>query len=230
MAKVDVIEELSQRNDRFRDNYRLLIKAAVFLLMTALVLTLSFAYLCLRPADPRYFASTATGHNIPLNSLNEPTVTDDFIVQWAGLAARNTLNVNYSHLDSDMNAAEPYYTPDGWQSLQAAMKNTNFLKNIQDNKLISTAVVNGSPVILDEAVIGGHYTWSVQVPVLVTYTSGNQTEQHKYVLSMLIERVSTLETDQGILINNIASLAPMLADQQREDSTAGKQDQLGGMI
>ena len=212
MAEKDRLEQITQRNDTYRDNYRLLIKTAVFLLLSAVCMAIYLAYLCLFPSDPKYYASTSGGQNIALTTLNEPIVTEDFILQWASLAARSTLNINYSEFDRDIEAAKPYYTPAGWSSLQTAMENAKFLKNIQDNKLISSAIINGTPVIIEEAVIGGHYTWHVQLPVLVTYTSGNQTEQSKYILNLLIERVSTLQTAKGIQINNIASISPMMAD------------------
>ena len=62
------------------------------------------------------------------------------------------------------------------------------------------AVATGSPVILDQKVIDGRYSWKVQIPLLVSYQSPNEQTQNKVVAMMIISRVPTVDMPKGIAI------------------------------
>jgi intracellular multiplication protein IcmL len=65
-------------------------------------------------------------------------------------------------------------------------------------KLVVSAVATGAPVILQQGLLFGTYTWRVQLPVLVTYQSASEFSQQTVTITMLITRVSTLTTPKGI--------------------------------
>ncbi|MCK1862760.1 DotI/IcmL/TraM family protein, partial [Legionella pneumophila] len=45
--------------------------------------------------------------------------------------------------------------------------------------------------------LNGRYSWRVQMPILVTYQSASEFTQQNNVVTMLITRVSTLNSPRG---------------------------------
>lgn len=64
-----------------------------------------------------------------------------------------------------------------------------------------SAVATGAPVILDRGLISGVYKWKVQIPLLITYESASTNISQPVVATMLVTRVSTLDTPKGIAID-----------------------------
>ena len=73
---------------------------------------------------------------------------------------------------------------------------------IVDKKLESSAIVYGPPVILNSMVLSGRFTWRVQLPMLVTFTSANQQTQQRYMITMDIQRVPVVSVPKGIQIKS----------------------------
>ncbi len=67
--------------------------------------------------------------------------------------------------------------------------------------MIVSAVATKAPVILQKGILNGRFAWRVQMPLLVTYQSANEFSQANNVVTMLISRVSTLNSPRGIGIS-----------------------------
>lgn len=191
------------KGDLYRDNYRKLLRYLLGLSVSAAILAaLLVAQLMLR-GEPAYYASTTTGQIVSLNSLSEPIVTSDYIVQWASLATRSILNLHFVSYQNDLQQASGYFTKDGWDTFQQALQKSGMLDTIVSDKLDASAIVNGTPVILDREVIHGSYTWRIQLPVLVTYTSASNNQQANFMVTMNVARVPVESLATGIAITNI---------------------------
>ena len=80
-----------------------------------------------------------------------------------------------------------------------ALKRSNNLDAVKAKKFIVTAVATRSPTILSKGVLGGrYYYWRVQIPLLVTYQSANEFVQSRLLVTMLIRRISSLNSPNGI--------------------------------
>lgn len=199
------VEQLAlQKNNFYRDNYR----RALFILMIMILICLAFSvilsYQILSTPKAKYYATTTTGNVIPLYSLSMPVVTNNYLLQWAGLAARACYNLDFVHYPRQLKTASAYFTSSGWSALVNAMKASGVLKSLQKNKLYMNAVVSGPAVILDEEIIHGRYSWRVQLPLLVTYTSANENRKAGFLVTMDIMRVPVLNAEKGIQINNFS--------------------------
>jgi intracellular multiplication protein IcmL len=191
-----------KKNELYRDQYRQTLWWVLVMGVLCLFLTLVMGYLSFRQQPSRYYATMADGAVVPLYSLSQPTVTNDFLLQWASVAARSVLNLDFVHYQSQLQSAENYFTTGGWHQFQAALKSSGLLDSVISKKLIMTGVVSGAPVILNRAILHGRYTWTIQMPVLVTFSSASENSQTKLILTMNIQRVSTLSTAQGIQISD----------------------------
>ena len=75
------------------------------------------------------------------------------------------------------------------------------MEAVKAKKLIVSAVATRAPVILQKGILNGRFAWRVQMPVLVTYQSASEFTQQSNVVTMLISRVSTLNSPRGIGIS-----------------------------
>ena len=57
-----------------------------------------------------------------------------------------------------------------------------------------SAVVDGPGIILSENWVHGYYNWQVQVPFFVTYTSASSQRQERFIATMNVIRMPTVET------------------------------------
>lgn len=193
------------KGDMYRDNYRKLLRYLLGLAVIAAILSALLVVELVSRGDPAYYATTTTGRIVTLNSLSEPIVTSDYILQWASLATRSILNLHFDNYQNDLQQASGYFNPAGWASFQAALKQSGMLDTIINDKLDASAIVNGSPVILDREVIRGNYTWRIQLPVLVTYTSASNNQQANFLVTMNVQRVPVESLATGIAISDISA-------------------------
>ncbi len=188
-----------------RDHYRRTIKGIVILSIIAVVLLLIWAGLILTTPQPKYYATTTAGQVVPMHPLSEPVVTNDYLLQWASLATRTAFNLDFVHYKAQLEKAKSDFTPQGWRQFMDAMNHSGLLETVESKKLEMNAVVSGAAVILSTAVIHGRFTWRVQLPILMTFTSASASSQAHWLVTMNIERTSTLDAYKGIQINDFVA-------------------------
>lgn len=191
----------TQKNKLYRDNYRKALLGLWLMVAIALFLSIMIAINVVSRRAPKFYATTSTGDVIPMQSLGEPVVSNKFLLQWAGQVARNAYNVSFVDYQSKLAQLKPFFTSDGWQKFSSAM-NAGVLNTVKNQKLEVSAIVDKSPVVLSTEEIHGYLNWLVQVHLLVTYTSASQTTQQHVLVNMQVQRVSTLSTPKGILVNS----------------------------
>lgn len=197
---VEVIEY--QKNEFYRDRYRSSLGWVLILGIICVGLASILGVLSYHQQQSRYYASMTNGNIVPLYSLTQPTVTNDFLLQWVSIATRSVMNLDFVHYQDQLNQAQIYFTPGGWKKFQDALQKSGLLPTVLSKKLMMTAVVSGAPIIVNQAVLNGHFTWTVQMPVLVTFSSASENSQTKLVVTVNVQRVSTLDTTQGIQISD----------------------------
>lgn len=201
------LEQLEfQKNALYRDHYRRTIKVLLVMIVIALLLMGILGYQWLTQPEANYYATTTNGRVIPLQSLRMPVVTNRYLLQWAGLAARACFNLNFVDFQKQLQSAATNFTPNAWQSFMDALKNSGSIDSLTENKLVMRAVVNGAPIILGQEIVHGRYTWQVQIPLLVTYTSANQQRKTNYIITMNIARVPVLEAAKSIQITSFVAV------------------------
>lgn len=196
--KIDPIEVVRLRNQFYRDSYRKVVGGLVLCIFVILILVGGLVYIVSNPPMPKYFATSVDGRIMPLVPLNRPNLSSAALLSWANTAAIAVYTYNFVNYRQALQAASDYFTPDGWKSFMNALQSSNNLNAVIDKKLIVSAVATGAPVILEQGLLFGTYTWRVQMPMLVTYQSASEFSQQAVTVTMLITRVSTLATPLGI--------------------------------
>ncbi|MGB6976519.1 MAG: type IVB secretion system apparatus protein IcmL/DotI [Gammaproteobacteria bacterium] len=196
----DAYELVRLRNNFYRDNYRRVLSFLLIMVIINLILCVVIGYLVTHRPTPQYFATSADGRITPLYPLTQPVVSKSELLQWATQAAVAAYTFDFVNYRKDLQAASEYFTPDGWQQFQEALKKTRILETVTSKKLVANAVATGAPVITDQSVINGRYAWKIRIPLLVTYESQSEKIPQSLEVNMIVMRVSTLETPKGIAI------------------------------
>ena len=196
----DAVELVRLRNNFYRDNYRRLVSALLILLVISIVLVGAILYQLVNRPEPRYFATTVDGRIMPLYPLSEAMLSPGELLQWAHGAAISAYTYNFVNYREAMQELQNQFTPDGWRYYEDALKVSRNLEMVIAKKLVVSAVATGTPVILDQAVINGRYSWKVQIPLLVSYQSPNEQTQRPVIIMMIVSRVPTVDMPKGIAI------------------------------
>lgn len=197
-GQISGVEMVNLRNDFYRDNYRRLM--LICLLMVCIMGgLLGFIYFQQATSPtPTYFATTPDGSLIRMVPLNKPNLSTNALLAWAAEAATAVFNYDFVHYREDLQRAQEFFTPVGYQQMLKALQESGNLEAVKSKKLVASAVPTGAPVITRERVIDGRYTWELQIPMAVAYQSGTELIPQKIVITMLVARVPTTESAKGI--------------------------------
>ncbi|MFC3908494.1 type IVB secretion system apparatus protein IcmL/DotI [Legionella dresdenensis] len=194
----DALSAVVLRNEFYRDGQRKIVVGLLVSLVVNLVMGLVLFYVLSHPPAPKYFATSINGRITPLYPLNEPNQSDSAILQWANQAAIAAFTYNFVNYRDELQASSAFFTAQGWQQFLTALQQSNNLDAVKAKKLIVSAVATRAPIILQKGMLNGRYSWRVQMPILVTYQSASEFSQQNNVVTMLITRVSTLNSPRGI--------------------------------
>lgn len=197
----DALTAVVLRNNFYRDGQRKMILVLLVSMIANFVLASMLVYLVTHPPAPKYFATSINGRITPLFPLNEPNQSDSAVLQWANQAAIAAFTYNFVNYRTELQASSGFFTADGWDQFLTALQQSNNLDAVKAKKLIVSAVATRAPIILQKGILNGNYAWRVQMPILVTYQSASEFSQQNNVVTMLITRVSTLNSPRGIGIS-----------------------------
>ena len=197
----DALTAVALRNNFYRDGQRKMILVLLVSMAANFVLAFMLVYIIMHPPAPKYFATSINGRITPLFPLDEPNQSDSAVLQWANQAAIAAFTYNFVNYRTELQASSGFFTSDGWDQFLSALQQSNNLDAVKAKKLIVSAVATRAPIILQKGLLNGNYAWRVQMPILVTYQSASEFSQQNNVVTMLITRVSTLNSPRGIGIS-----------------------------
>lgn len=210
----DAVELVRLRNNFYRDNYRRLVVSLLAVLLIVSMLVGTVLYQIMNRPEPRYFATTVDGRIMPLYPLSDPMLSPGDLLQWAHGAAVSAYTYNFVNYRDAMQKLQNQFTQDGWRYYEDALKVSRNLEMVIAKKLVVSAVATGTPVILDQAVINGRYSWKVQIPLLISYQSPNEQTQKPVIVMMIISRVPTVDMPKGIAIVSFIASEGIAAERQ----------------
>lgn len=198
-APTGALEAVVTRNIYYRDGYRTLLKIAVIegMAIVALIAALAVTIAVSRPQD-RFFATTADGRLIRMLPLNEPNMNDAALVSWAARAGTDVMTFGFHDYQRRLQEASNYFTRRGWQSFSEALDRSRVMEGVQQAQRVVTAAPKSAPVITQQGLVNGIYRWVVELPLTVTYQSGTATQSETLNVTLVIVRVSTLDSPSGV--------------------------------
>lgn len=194
----EALTAVTLRNNFYRDGQRKMMLILMISALTNIILAAMLIFVIRHPPMPKYFATSINGRITPLFALNEPNQSDSAVLQWANQAAIAAFTYNFVNYRAELQASSGFFTAEGWTQFLNALQDSNNLEAVKAKKLIVSAVATRAPIILQKGMLNGRYAWRVQMPILVTYQSASEFTQQSSVVTMLITRVSTLNSPRGI--------------------------------
>ena len=194
----DALAVVTLRNQFYQDGQRKITITLIISVIANLFLALMLGYILTHPPTPKYFATTVNGRITPLFELNQPNQSDASILQWSNQAAIAAFTYNFVNYRAELQASSGFFTAEGWTQFLNALESSNNLEAVKAKKLIVSAVATRAPIILQKGLLNGRYAWRVQMPILVTFQSASEFAQQNNVVTMLVTRVSTLNSPKGI--------------------------------
>jgi hypothetical protein len=165
----------------------------IYGLITATIGLVGIQYIqCATQKDPLY----VLGDSILLTAEDSPRVSSKALLSWATAAATACFSIDFVHYDDTLNKIRPYFTNHGYA---AFLDNTAaFLNQVRDKKLDVNAVATNHAIIVEEGLLFGTYTWGIQIPLSVQYTTAGAEKHENYIIQMKVNQVSTTEAPNGI--------------------------------
>jgi intracellular multiplication protein IcmL len=200
--KDDALTFVLLRNVFYRDSYRWAVLALFILLIVNCGLAGILFYQFKNPPQPQYFAMTPDGKIIKNYGLDDPVFPDDQVLQWTADAIRQTFSQDFMHWSDQLQVASNKFTTPGWREFLKALKSSNNLETLTKLKMVSNAEITGAPRLMQKAVLGGHFVWKVQLPILVTLTNGTQVIPLPMDVTVIVIRTPVEENPERIAINN----------------------------
>jgi len=197
----DALTAVALRNKFYQDGQRKMVVVLLVSMIANFVLASMLVYIITHPPAPKYFATSINGRITPLFPLDEPNQSDSAVLQWANQAAIAAFTYNFVNYRTELQASSGFFTAEGWDQFLTALQQSNNLDAVKAKKLIVSAVATKAPIILQKGVLNGRFAWRVQMPLLVTYQSASEFSQQNNVVTLLITRVSTLNSPRGIGIS-----------------------------
>lgn len=171
--------------------------------ISILVVLLIFFLQYKRPQES-YFATSVVGKNIPMQPLKEINVSPRSLLNWSMVAVTNAYTMDFVNYEKSLEQISDFFTKTGYAKFRQSLIASGRLQDIIDNKLIASAVVVDSPIILREGKIGNSYLWEIQLPVAITYQGASvQVYKQWLAVNLLIKKVPTTEAKKGIGIEHL---------------------------
>ena len=199
--------ESEARTDRLEVHRRGFLLASVACVAmaaaTAAAVALAWVAFASRP-EPRYFAAREDGGVIPLVAVSQPFLTDVQITNFAVEAVTAAMTMDFANWREDLSEASGYFEkPGGWRNFLAALEKARILDFVRERNLVTTAVANGA-VISGSGLDGrGRHSWTVQVPLSLTYQSSNERTAESHLAEIVVSRVPTWESPAAVGITRI---------------------------
>lgn len=149
--------------------------------------------------DPAvYYAITSDEKLIRLRSLRAPNMSTEALLEWVSEAATTVYTLNFNNYNEVFRSVRPFFTEAGYENFQSAIRAAGIVNSIVKKRLVVSAVVTDTPVVLKEGIINGYYAWQVQFPMLLTYQSASDQIQSRIILTLLVTRIPTSDSVKGI--------------------------------
>jgi hypothetical protein len=184
------------------------IKIINFLFIVSILVTgIIFFQQYMRPQES-YYAVSEGGRSFPMQPIEEINVSPRSLLNWAMVAVTNAYTIDFVNHEKSLLQIKDFFTKNGYEKFQQSIAASGRIKDIIANKLIASAVVVDSPIIIREGKFGSSYLWEIQMPIAVSYQGPSvQTYKQWLAVNLVIKKLPSSESKKGIGIENIADVA-----------------------
>ena len=187
------------RNEFYRDGFRnmmgiALVEAVVIVMM---LITL-IAYIDNSKAQDHYFATTADGRIMQLISLENANMSTSALLSWAAQAGTEVMTFGFHDYQRRLQNSSRFFTRHGWETFATALQKSRIIESIEAQQQVVSAQPRSAPILVQGGVFNGKYRWVVELPLTVKYQSGTGVRPDNLTVTLVIDRVPSLENPSGV--------------------------------
>lgn len=154
-----------------------------------------------KPVPPQYIKVDKEGRYIPLDSVAECRDLEE-TKRFMLSAVRRMYKYDYINYTEQLNSAQEYFTPRGWDRFLEEFEETKTLLAVKENKWIVSVEPTGLPVLQKEYIDNGVCVVNLKAPILISYI-GEKGQSRKGEIYMRIQRQSVITSDHGLGISQV---------------------------
>ncbi|OAI48675.1 hypothetical protein AYO45_04525 [Gammaproteobacteria bacterium SCGC AG-212-F23] len=213
------------RNDFYKKKFHSAIGVFALALLVMVLLASVLLYLLFNPPRPLYFVADDVSRLLQEVPVDRPNMSNQDVFAWVTDAVQAAYSYDFVNYRGQLQDAQKYFNEYGWKNYMEALKTSNNLLGISQRKMIATAKVVETPIILREGVLGGAYAWRLQVTVLVNYWYPPYDQKSQYQnplqLTLIVRRHKALESYKGLAIEQMIGNIVFTQPQQNITATQG---------
>lgn len=200
IQKIGAAEDPPRRNAFYQDGYRKALAVAILSVAVNLVQGFGNYWLITHRPPPRFFATDAGGRLTELQPLSAPMVKTRKVLSFATEAVGAVNSFDFVNYRAQLTEAGEYFQPDAWEKFREAMHSSGTIRLVEDRRYVVSSQPTGAPILLEEGLMNGVYSWRVKFPFTVTYQSANEVKNVGRMALVTVSRVSVTERDSGIAV------------------------------
>jgi intracellular multiplication protein IcmL len=147
-------------------------------------------------------ASSSDGKGAKLSSLN---ISQSQVVYWAGSSLVKILSMNYMSLREDFASSSKLFTVPAWAAFSKSLKTSGIIDKLQQDKLGMRAIPTDVAMIKSQGNVGGNYSWTINIPVLLVMANKSERITHKWSVDLVIERSPAYIGMDGLAIKEFVA-------------------------
>ncbi|WP_305910427.1 DotI/IcmL family type IV secretion protein (plasmid) [Methylomarinum sp. Ch1-1] len=151
-----------------------------------------------------YYAQRKNLFTEKMVPFHEPYVTNNGIVKFATRVVTDTLTMDFYNIEMNFDGVSKYYNQAALKDLVESMDNKGITGIIKNKKLSVSASLSGLPLVVNEGIISGVYSWLVEIPMIMSYESSKGTLPGKEILAkVLMQSTDTQINPYGVIVRKI---------------------------
>lgn len=192
------------RNAMSRERYEFQLRALyVSLVLLGISMTANI-FMGIRQPEYVYYALSSDGKLTPVTPLENPIQSKEQVLSWTADSLAIAFSLSFGNYQQQLSDARYLFTESGWAGFQEALARNGMLETIIGQKLVTSAVPSGAPVIVASGVVeDGRYAWRIEMPMVITYNSASSQSSDNILLEAVIQRVGETENPRGLAIGQI---------------------------
>lgn len=195
--------EIEIRDDFYRDSFGKVIFVILSTMVAIALLIALAAFLYLNQPPPRTFLTENEWRVVKPVPVERPYLSDPDLLQWVSDAIQKAFVFDFVYYDDQLKNATQYFTTNGWKVFLNQLNIYANYNKVQADKSFITAAPSSAPFVLNRDTVAGRYSWWVQMPLTLRYSSYTGTSTQPLTLQVLVVRVPTLDNLNGVAIDNV---------------------------
>lgn len=179
------------------------------ILLLALTAIISIMTMTIRKngSPAKVIAVKVVNQQLDLNSaeavpitLNRAHQSLKNVTSWVQDAVGETYSFGFGNFDEQIEKAQQYFTPKGYDTYLKALKANNIENDVKGKNLEVSIIPLQTPIIINGGNWGDTEFWRFRMPVLVSVSGGKTPVIENYMLELLVLRVPSHLNHKGLSI------------------------------